>query len=111
MINENRHKNRQKALLNKTFIQLILCKGLRCKGTERLASNLKKFPVNYEANLSTFATHLRSMFFKPFPKTLRDTTNQSIRIVFQHKFTIKPVIICVFYSQEHSNITMEVRGF
>ena len=31
MINENRHKNRQKAFLNKTFIQLILCKGLRCK--------------------------------------------------------------------------------
>ena len=31
MINENRHKNRQKAFLNKTFIQLILCKGLRYK--------------------------------------------------------------------------------
>ena len=27
MINENRHKNRQKASLNKTFIQLILFKG------------------------------------------------------------------------------------
>ena len=65
--------------------------------TERLASNLKKFSVNYEANLSTLATHLRSTFFKTFPKTVRDTTNQSIRIVFQHKFTIKPVIICVLF--------------
>ena len=53
---------------------------------ERRASDLKELHVHFEANLSTRAWHV----FKNFAKTVKNTKNRSIRIVFQCKFTIKP---------------------
>ena len=54
---------------------------------ERRASDLKELQVHFEANLSTRAV------FKTFAKKLfRIQKNQSIRIVFQYKFTIKLAI-------------------
>ena len=50
------------------------------------------------------------MFFKTFAKTVRNTKNRSIRIVFQYKSTIKPVILCELYCEKHSNITKKVNG-
>ena len=34
----------------------------------------------------------RGTFFENFAKTVRNTMNQSMRTLFQYKFTIKPVI-------------------
>ena len=48
----------------------------------------EELPVHFEANLSTRAWHV----FQIFAKTVQNIKNQSIRIVFQYKFTIKPVI-------------------
>ena len=56
---------------------------------ERRASDLKELQVHFEANLSTRAWHVFQKFRK---KTVHNTKNQSIRIVFQYKFTIKPAI-------------------
>ena len=52
---------------------------------ERRASNLKKLQLHFEVNLST----VRGTFFKNFAKTVQNSKNRSIRIVFQYKFTIK----------------------
>ena len=48
----------------------------------------EELPVHFEANLSTRAWHV----FQIFAKTVQNIKNRSIRIVFQYKFTIKPVI-------------------
>ena len=49
------------------------------------------------------------MFFKHLAKTVLNTRNRSIRIVFQYKFTIKPVIFWLLNSQEYWKISQEVR--
>ena len=54
---------------------------------KQLASDLK----------SIFKRTYRSTFFRHFKRTVRNTKNRSIRIIFQYKLTIKPVIICVLY--------------
>ena len=48
----------------------------------------EELPVHFEANLSTRAWHV----FQIFAKTVQNIKNRSIGIVFQYKFTIKPVI-------------------
>ena len=56
---------------------------------ERRESDLNELSVHFEANLiSTRAWHV----FQIFAKTVQNIKNRSIRIVFQYKFTIKPVI-------------------
>ena len=55
---------------------------------ERRASDLKELHVHFEANLSTRAWYV----FQNFAKNVQKTKNRSIRIVFQHKFIIKPAI-------------------
>ena len=98
-INKNKEQNRQKAFPNKKFISCLFI-GLRSEHIQflprgnRLTSDLKEMRVNFEVNLSTHAEHI----FKNFANTVRNTKNWSIGIVFQYKFTIKPVIICVLYS-------------
>ena len=49
-------------------------------------------------------------FFKNFTKTVQNTKNQSIRIVFQYKFTIRPVTFWLLNSQKYSKISQKVRG-
>ena len=83
-INKN-EKYTQIAFLNKRFIQIGLFASLKQKriifAARRLASDLK----------SILKRIYRSTFFKHFARTVRNTKNRSIRIVFEYKFTIKPV--------------------
>ena len=62
---------------------------------ERRESDFKELSVHFEANLSTRAWHV----FQIFAKTVQNIKNRSIRIVFQYKFTIKPVIFQPLNSQ------------
>ena len=64
---------------------------------ERRESDLKEPSVHFEANLSTRAWHV----FQIFAKTVQNIKDRSIRIVFQYKFTIKPVIFQPFNSQKY----------
>ena len=73
---------------------------------ERSASDLKELQVNFKANLSSRAGHV----FNNFAKTVQNTKNRSIRIVFQYKFTIKPVFFWLLNSQKYSKISQKVRG-
>ena len=50
------------------------------------------------------------MFFTNFAKTVQTTKKQSIRIVFQYKFTITPVIFWLLNSQKNSNISQKICG-
>ena len=59
---------------------------------ERRQSDLKELPVHFKANLSTLAWQV----FQIFAKTVQNIKNRSLRIVFQYKFTIKPVIFVEF---------------
>ena len=64
---------------------------------ERRESDLKELSVHFEANLSTRAWHV----FQIFAKTVQNIKNRSIKIVFQYKFTIKPVIFQPLNSQKY----------
>ena len=64
---------------------------------ERRESDLKELSVHFEANLSTRAWHV----FQIFTKTVQNIKNWSTRIVFQYKFTIKPVIFQPLNSQKY----------
>ena len=59
-----------------------------------------------------YAVSLHSNKTRKANKKLSQTssTRRPIRIVFQFKFTIKPVIICVLHSWKHLNFTKKVRG-
>ena len=79
----------ERADLKSTFNRGILGNVKRIIfAMRRLASDLK----------SILKRIYRSTFFKHFARTVRNTKNRSIGIVFQYIFTIKLVIICVLYS-------------
>ena len=58
---------------------------------ERRASDFKELQVHFEANLSTREGHV----FQTFQKTVQNTRNRSIRIVFQYKFAINTNFLAV----------------
>ena len=73
---------------------------------ERRASDLKEQQLQFKANLSTRAGHI----FQIFRKNCLEYKESVNRIVFQYKFTIKPVIFWLLHSQKYSKFSQKVRG-
>ena len=81
-------ENTQKAFLNKKIYSDRSLYGP--KKQERIIFAASRLASDLESNLKRI---FWCTFFRHFARTVRNTKNRSIRIVFRYKFTIKPVII------------------